>query len=192
MNEDKWRLLGQILMISLLVFICRETLGNTHYKRLINKQESIGYFNTISKEVKQQDKDELAAWRIIYRRDHQMHIVVYQAVTLAESDMNPNAISNKGCLGLMQLEPTTAKDMGFNGENINLLNPGTNILYGTRYLRWVYKYYRGHKNRLYKTLDAYNRGIGNVDKYPYKGKYEEQRYVKRVLAAMKALQKEGY
>jgi len=163
------------------------------YSNLIKKPIVKYYFETIKTEVENQDDLEIKEWvSKLERKDYQMHYIVYMAVALAESSMNTNAISNKGCLGIMQLEPLTAKDMGFNLPNIKLLNPEINMHYGTKYLRWVYQYFRGQRNRLFKTLDAYNRGIGNVTKYPYKGDYKEQRYVKRVLYAMEFLKKNGF
>ena len=51
----------------------------------------------------------------------------------AESSGDPNAMSNKGATGLMQLMPATAAEMGYSEED--LLDPYKNIMAGSQYIR---------------------------------------------------------
>lgn len=91
--------------------------------------------------------------------------------------LNPKALSSKGAMGIMQLLPSTARDMGFKGHDTDLYNPYINIKYGTKYLKMLYKRY----NNLYMALDAYYRGMGRIEKKPYRGNWMEHTYVGRVM-----------
>ena len=97
-----------------------------------------------------------------------------RAVIHAESAFRPGARSKKGALGLMQLMPGTAKDMGVT----NALVPEDNIQGGVRYLAWLLE--ENHGNTMLATA-AYNAGPGAVKRHNGIPPYEEtQTYVKRV------------
>lgn len=98
-----------------------------------------------------------------------------RSVIKAESGFHQNAISRKGALGLMQLMPGTASEMGIT----NPFDPKSNVEGGTKYLRDLLVKYNFDVN---KALAAYNAGSKRVDHYhgipPY---YETQAYISRII-----------
>jgi soluble lytic murein transglycosylase-like protein len=102
------------------------------------------------------------------------------SVIRAESNYNPNAVSPKGALGIMQLIPSTARRFGVS----NALDAQENIQGGVRYLRFLLDYYR---NDYARAIAAYNAGEAAVDKYHGIPPYAETRdYVSRVAKNLQA------
>jgi soluble lytic murein transglycosylase-like protein len=98
-------------------------------------------------------------------------------VMRAESGFNPAAVSPKGAIGLMQLMPDTARDLGVDPKN-----PGENADAGTRYLRDLLARYEDQPDQVELALAAYNAGPAAVDKYHGVPPYRETReYILRVL-----------
>ena len=101
-----------------------------------------------------------------------------RAVMQTESAFNAMAVSPVGALGLMQLMPAVAAELGVTDP----MDPRQNIMAGALYLRRLLDAHRGNV-RL--ALASYNAGPGNVAKYravpPFK---ETQNYVKRVTAIL--------
>lgn len=79
------------------------------------------------------------------------------AVMMTESSGNPTAVSSKGAMGLMQLTPATARDLG-----VNPADPAQNVQGGAAYLKQLTDKYGGDQT---KATMAYNWGQGNVDKW---------------------------
>ncbi len=97
-----------------------------------------------------------------------------RAVIHAESGFNARARSPKGALGLMQLMPGTARDMGVTDARI----PGHNIRGGTQYLAHLLARF---KNDVTLATAAYNAGPEAVQKYAGVPPFAEtQVYVQRV------------
>ena len=74
----------------------------------------------------------------------------------AESNGNPNAVSRSGAIGLMQLMPSTAAQLG-----VNPYDPKQNVSGGSALIgRLIHKY-----GNVDTALAAYNWGEGNLDMY---------------------------
>lgn len=109
------------------------------------------------------------------------------ALTKTESSLNPTAkgkdeTGNGYSYGLMQIKLSTAKDMGFKGTLNDLFIPKINIKYSVRYLNWLCEYYNGD---IFKAMDAYNRGIGNVNRWPWRKEWKQHRYVGKIIKRLK-------
>jgi two-component sensor histidine kinase len=106
-------------------------------------------------------------------RKHGVDPSLIKAVIQVESNGNPSAVSKSGALGLMQLMPETAVELGVRDP----LDPAENIMAGTRYLRMLLDRYRGD---LKLTLAAYNWGMGNLEKRPEGLPTETRNYILKV------------
>jgi soluble lytic murein transglycosylase-like protein len=76
------------------------------------------------------------------------------ALVWQESRWNPQAVSPKGAVGLAQLMPATARDLG-----VNPADPVQNLQGGARYLRYLLDTFDGDVE---KALAAYNAGPARV------------------------------
>ncbi len=98
-----------------------------------------------------------------------------KAIIKAESDFDPQAISKKGAMGLMQIMPKNFKLLGLKDP----FDPTQNINAGARYFKQLYDRFNG---KLALSLAAYNAGPSAVDRYKTIPPYEEtEEYVRRVL-----------
>jgi soluble lytic murein transglycosylase-like protein len=129
-------------------------------KAVQNKPHAIGAFHRVAEEKAMK---------------HNVDPKLVQAVISAESNWNPNAVSQKGAVGMMQLMPKTARDMGVG----NPLNADENIEGGVKYLKYLLNKFRGN---LALALAAYNAGpslvekVGKVPSIP-----ETVKYVRKVM-----------
>jgi soluble lytic murein transglycosylase-like protein len=117
---------------------------------------------------------------------HKVPAAFVKSIVAAESNFDPNALSPKGAVGLMQLMPATAQEYGADPAI-----PEQNVDAGTQYLGWLLKRYGKHRNGLSRAIAAYNAGPAVVDRYRGIPPYRETRtYVARVLAYLRHYQKQ--
>lgn len=110
---------------------------------------------------------------------HGVDAALVDAIAKNESAYQPDAVSQAGAVGVMQLMPATADGLGVK----NIYDPYDNIDGGTRYLKELLDTFDGD---ITKTVAAYNAGPQAVKAYGGVPPYAEtQSYVKNVLADYK-------
>lgn len=99
--------------------------------------------------------------------DYGVSLPLILAVIKTESGFNPNAVSNKGAVGLMQIMPSTCnfvcQTYGIDCEDLFI--PKFNILIGTLYLKYLLEKFKSER----LAILAYNAGEGRVLTWIEKG-----------------------
>ena len=111
-------------------------------------------------------------------KEHKLDPALVHAVIAAESNYNPNALSNKGAVGLMQVMPDTGRRYGVKEKELK--QPAQNIRTGAQYLADLIDMFDGD---LKLALAGYNAGENAVLRHGRKIPpfAETQAYVPRVL-----------
>jgi soluble lytic murein transglycosylase-like protein len=105
---------------------------------------------------------------------HNVDPNLVRSVIKVESNFNPNAVSRKGAMGLMQLMPSTARSL----HVTNPFDPQQNVDAGVRHLKKLLESYGGN---IRLSLAAYNAGAGAVARSSGVPRYSEtQNYVRRI------------
>ncbi len=103
-----------------------------------------------------------------YSMEYKIDPLFITSIIRAESNFNPNAKSKKGAIGLMQIMPSTAKEIAQKYLNINdfseekLYEPELNIKLGVYYVKILSEMFNNNTNLV---LASYNAGLGNVQKW---------------------------
>ena len=124
---------------------------------------------------------QVDAWTDEAAQANRLDPALLKSLVRQESGGDSLAVSSKGALGLTQLMPATARDMGVE----NPMDGRQNLMGGARYLRKLLDQFDGREDL---AVAAYNAGptvvqkTGGVPQYP-----ETQNYVKRVLDGRNAV-----
>lgn len=118
----------------------------------------------------------------IFRRASEKYDVPYEflvAVAKAESDFNPDCVSSAGAMGIMQLMPETARELGVK----DVFDVEQNIMGAAKLLAAHLDKFDGDTTL---AAAAYNAGSGRVQQYGGVPPFTEtQNYVKKIAAYMK-------
>ena len=106
-------------------------------------------------------------------KKYELSPALVKAIIKVESDFDSEAISSKGAMGLMQLLPSTAKELGVKKP----FSPYENIEGGSKYLKYLLSKFQGN---ISQSLAAYLLGpnvVINEDNLPS----EVENYIQKVL-----------
>ena len=118
--------------------------------RAVHRAEQLGDLSPYDELVKQYSTQYGFDWRMVVAQMYQ------------ESLFKPEAHSFAGAIGLMQVLPRTAEELGITED---LRDPETGIRAGIEYLAWVRERFDPElsvRDRMWFTLAAYNAGTGHV------------------------------
>lgn len=122
-------------------------------------------------------KEQIQGWIRDAARKHGVPSDLAIALITTESALNPYVVSKVGAMGLGQLMPQTARDMGVSDP----FDPLQNLDGSMRYLASMIKQF-GERSG----VAAYNAGPGNVKKHKGVPPFDEtQKYVKRIGERMR-------
>lgn len=144
------KILGRILAFILVLALLGVGLAYGYIYYTVNDRHK-PYMDLILKYSKENDVDEK----------------LITAIIETESDFIEKAESGVGAKGLMQIMPDTGEWVSQKLKEKEysptfLLDPETNIKFGTYYFKYLIDYYN---NNIDFAIMAYNAGHGNVDKW---------------------------
>lgn len=114
---------------------------------------------------------------------YQVPEALLKAMGKAESDFNPNAVSPAGAMGIMQLMPGTAANLGVTDP----FDPKQNIMGRAKYIAELLSTFSSYPNGLELAVAGYNAGPGAVKRAGYRipQNGETPAYVEKVLGYLK-------
>ncbi len=157
---------GIFSMVVILSLIGLPGQGIHHYGDLVVKGPQ-PYVKSVTHIISQNipsnfktNKKEKVFHAIILKaaRDHSVDPALIKAIIMAESGYDPTAVSRKGAIGLMQIMPATADELGVE----DLFNPVHNVNAGVRYFKRLLNQFEGD---IELALAAYNVGSRKVREY---------------------------
>ena len=152
-----------ILMFCISISILSKTIEDYHF--IIDSY-------LVSKNVK--NKETIEAYIMKYSKKYNVNPLIVTAMIQQESRFKHNSTSGAGAIGILQLMPFTAKDLGVNPYNLE-----ENIAGGVKYFSYLLE---ENKRDVPLSLASYNAGLGAVQKYDGIPPYEEtQGYVKNIM-----------
>ncbi len=161
--------------------------SSEHFKELADARisESIhSHMGLYATGISPQGEIELADAIVEYSRAYGLDPYLVMAVIKTESTFNSRARSKKGAMGIMQILPSTARelagDLGMEWEGHDMLyNPSINVKLGIHYLSFL----KGRFNDdMTKAIVAYNRGPYKLARSLRKGKRLRSAYADKVYA----------
>lgn len=150
----------------------------SQYSKTSQQEKVNESFQSVFKDIYQSSTESMDSIFEEASARYGVSVDLIKSVAKAESNFNTKAVSKAGAIGVMQLMPATARNLGVTDP----YDARQNIMGGTKYLKENLDRFGGDVSL---ALAAYNAGPNSVQKYggipPYK---ETQNYVKTVLSYM--------
>lgn len=168
--------------IMLVVFYFKiSKLESTINSLVISQDLILRQLEVNEKDIKsiESNIDNVDKWIIKYSKKYNVDPKLVESILIVESGKNINAKTNGGAVGIAQIKPNTAKDMGVH----NVYNPENNIHASVKYLAYLKNKFNGDET---KVISAYNAGpnAGQAQ-----GKIPNKRYVQKVQSVKSGLDK---
>lgn len=203
-----------LLVIFAIVFLCGGVLPavEDYIDEVANSKEVLTFFNkkdspeklkkfiaSVNKKLSNDDVDRFARYILTYSKQYDVDYKLVAAVIAQESKFKVNAKSRVGALGLMQVMPTTGKNVAqkLKLPHYNLLDAKDNIQIGVKFISMLHKEYHGDINLM---LAHYNGGYRQAELYKtfryfellrlITMHYETFDYVKKVKANYRKINRE--
>ncbi len=144
-------------------------LGNIHFKRYFKENPWIRrYLENKEEYLEHTDLAKFSTYAPLFKKYGEKYGIDWMliaALSFQESRFDPNAKSKYGAVGLMQVLPSTGKEMGIS----NIGSPENNIHAGIKYLDFIRNRYFSDNNlpmdeRTRFALASYNAGPANIQK----------------------------
>ena len=153
--------------------------GDLEYKHLVSigmsfgGQQPVSQKSEVKTEKQQPSKQKPTKYKTVQIAEkYNIDVELLLAIIHTESNFNPLAVSKNGAVGLMQMMPHTAQELGLqvpnysnsrqpiqNANTDERFNPTKNLHAGLTYFNKLFEKYRGD---LTLALGAYNVGPGRV------------------------------
>lgn len=203
-----------LLVIFAILFLCGGVLPavEDYLDEVANSKEVLTFFNkkdspeklkkfitSVNPKLSVAEVNRYSTYILTYSKQYNVDYKLVAAVIAQESKFKANAKSRVGALGLMQVMPTTGKNVAqkLKLPSHDLLDPRDNIQIGVKFISMLYKEYNGDFNLM---LAHYNGGYKQAELYKTFRYFELMRlitmqfetfnYVKKVKANYRKINRE--
>ena len=146
----------------------------------LERERLLGYIKRRNPWIQPDAADRIADGILRWSGQLSLDARLVAALIATESSFNPKAKSRVGAMGLGQLMPGTAKDLGVaDAYDIEQNLKGT-----TNYLSWLLRNWQTHPQGREYALASYNWGIGHMKRQAATGEQltsAQQNYVRKIL-----------
>jgi soluble lytic murein transglycosylase len=151
-----------------------------------------GVLQERAKHLQRTERSEIVAALLRAERKTGVDAFLLFAVAERESHFRPRARSHRGALGLVQVRPSTGREVCRRNRipwkgDASLFEPSFNVLIGAIYLAEL----RERFGSWDLALTAYNRGPTDARRAAARGKSPSSRYAARVLRQFESLREEA-
>ena len=138
--------------------------------------------------LQRSERSEIAAALLQAERETGVDALLLLALAEKESHLRPRASSHRGALGLVQIRPSTGREVCRRNRipwkgDASLFEPSLNLLIGATYLAEL----RERFGSWDLALTAYNRGPTEAKRAAARGQSPSSRYAARVLRRFESL-----
>ena len=167
-----------ILAINLAVSFAGGSVHPLSISRIGDRARALGMFAAHRLKCPFHDDEEITEALRVASARHGVPFRLALSVARTESSLQHRVISGTGAMGVMQLMPDTARELGLSDP----FAIDQNIDGGVRYLKQLLTTYRGNVRR---ALAAYNAGPGRIARSgPLSMPSETKTYVSRIISKM--------